>query len=72
MSLLNKIGSIFSKAEPDTPAPEDNNIDKIVEYMTERMGGIESRMDDMETAAQGTNRAFAARQDEIYEDVFTY
>ena len=69
MGLLSKIGSLFSGEEPD-PVQENVNIDKIVEYMTERMGGIENRMEEMEGRMQSDSRSSTTRIDELYNTVW--
>jgi len=60
-----------SKAESeDDTQQQDQNIDKIVEYLTERMGGIDERLDGIEGKMSDSGRNYSARIDSLYSELW--
>ena len=60
-----------SKAESeDDTQQQDQNIDQIVEYLTERMGGIDERLDGIEGKMSDSGRNYSARIDSLYSELW--
>lgn len=60
-----------SKAEDvDDTQQEDQNIDKIVEYLTDRMSGIDERIDEMENKFGDLNRYESTRTTSLYSELW--
>lgn len=59
-----------SEAETVDDVSDDQNMDKIVEYLTERMTGMDNRMEDIESRFSDMNREGRSRTDALYSEVW--